>query len=577
MLGSLSPQMSDHSLSAAAQNRTPTSLGMLARSPLPTLLVNLAKRSLTGTLLLKPSAGGEYGLFLRNGTPTKLSGGKLPGRLGEILVKQGKADVPTLQAAIERSAREGHRTGEILVASGAIDRPSLEAALRTQMALRFGPLGALPGDTVFEFYADLDLLASRGPSDETPVDFLTATTASTRGWSDFAAIDETLGRLGELALTLHPHAAPDRFGFTPPERGILKTMQATRPSVGRLLSSGVDPAAARVVVYALAITRHLDFGAPDSWPMGVRQTSSAGVSPSGAPASARRVTGTGVSPLRSTTSARHTTTDPQRSRTISGSPFGSAGPSPRNATVAPTLDVATRTKEIREREALLGKDHYTLLGVARRANVTDIQAAYFSAAKVLHPDRIPPELESLKPLASKIFSEVSRAHKTLSDPKKRAEYDASLVEPPNVAGEVQRVMLALQAFQRAEALMRKGDFAAAEPLAIKAVEGDENQGQYLALLGWIRAAKSLEELPSALRILDKAVALSPAYDQGHYFRGIVLKRMGREDDAYRCFRQVVELNAHHVDAAREVRLYTMKREERKRTDTGGALGKLFRK
>lgn len=566
--------MSDHSLSAAAQNRTPTSLGMMSRSPLPTLLVNLAKRSLTGSLLFKPSAGGEHAITLRHGTPVKLAGHKLAGRLGEILVKQGKADVPTLQLALDRALREGAQLGEILVGAGIIDRPTLEAALRTQIALRVGQLAALPGDTVFEFYADIDIIAKRGTSDETPVDFLSACTAAARGWQDLAAIDETLTRIGDLPIVLHPSAAPDRFGFSPPEKGILKTILATRPSFPRLLTSGVDPVLARIVVYALAITRHLDFGVADSWPMGVRQVSTAGM-PAATPiaGTARTTTGMGGSQPRIPAAARSTTTDPLRSRT---NPGGLPLPG-RSTTGQQNNDVATRATQIRDREKLLGKDFYALLGVDRRVSVADIQTAYFGAAKILHPDRIPPELESLKAVASKIFSEVSRAHKTLSDPKKRAEYDQTLQQPASGAGEVERVMFALQAFQRGEALMRKGDFAGAEPLVLKAVEGDENQGQYWALLGWIRAAKSIEELPAALKILDKAVALSPAYDQGHFFRGIVLKRLNREEEAYREFKRVVELNAHHVDAAREVRLFSMKKEERKRTDAGGALGKLFRK
>lgn len=596
--------MSDLKLSAAAMNRTPTSLGMLSRSPLPTLLVNLAKRSLTGTLLLKPSAGGEHGLVFRSGTPVKLSTHKIPGRLGEILVKQGKAEIPPLQQALERALREGHVLGELLVALGVIDRPSLEAALRTQIALRLGYLGALPGDTLFEFYADLDLVEGRGLSDETPVDQLMAIASTVRGWNDTALIDETLQRIAAIPLALHAYATPDRFGFTPPERGLLKTIQAGRPTLTTLMSSGVDPQAARIVVYTLAVTRHLDLGVADSWPLGVRAPSS----PGGLPAPRASFAS---DPLRSLTAAtsggRSMTADPLRNRTAN--PFAATAPRaitgqppvqpPRGAAGQPSIPARTTTgagaaanppaaagvpatleahaHEIRQREQLLGSDYYKLLGISSRASVGDIQAAYFHAAKILHPDRIPPALDSLRALASKIFSEVSRAHRTLSDTKKRAEYDASLAKPAGGANEVERVMHALQAFQRAEALMRRGDFANAEPLAKQAVDGDPNQGQYLALLAWVRASRGVEELPVVLKMLDQAVQLSPAYDQGHFFRAVTLKRAGKEEEAYRAFRRVVELNPHHVDAAREVHLYAKKREERNRTDTGGTLGKLFRK
>ena len=556
--------MVDLSLSAAAQNRTPTSLGLLSRSALPSLLVNLAKRSLTGSLLLKTTSGAEYALFVRNGSPSKVEAPRTAGRLGEILVKQGKADAATLQSALERALRENRPIGELLVTERIVELAALEGALRTQIVLRLGLLAALPGDTVFEFYVDIDLIGARGVTDETPVDFLASTLAAVRGWQNPVAIDETLQRLANIPLTLHSHAAPERFGFSGPERGILKTLQATSPHLRTLLSSGVDPALARVVVYTLAITRHLDFGTPDAWPLGVRQVSSA--QPSAGPAdravappSGRHITGLGRDPLRGRTTT------------------GGNAPSGRAVTQHPVVDDNVRAKEIKDRERLLGGDLYALLGVGRKAGGGEIQAAYFTAAKILHPDRIPPELDALKTLASKIFSEVSRAHRTLCDAKKRAEYDASLVEQAAGDGEVERVMRALVAFQRAEIFLKRGDFASAEPFAEKAVEGDPNQGQYLAALGWIRAAKGEADLPAASQLLEQAVALSPASDQAQYFRAVVLKRLGRDDEALRGFRKVCELNPHHVDAAREVRLYTMKRDERKRTDAGTGLGKLFRK
>jgi len=66
------------------------------------------------------------------------------------------------------------------------------------------------------------------------------------------------------------------------------------------------------------------------------------------------------------------------------------------------------------------QDFYTLLGVARDATQKEIKQAYFKAAQRLHPDknRLVGETE--------IFLEVQQAFETLSNPKRRVKYDASL-------------------------------------------------------------------------------------------------------------------------------------------------------
>ncbi len=67
-------------------------------------------------------------------------------------------------------------------------------------------------------------------------------------------------------------------------------------------------------------------------------------------------------------------------------------------------------------------DFYTLLGVPRNASQREIKRAYFKAAQRLHPDKNKLTGET------EIFLEVQQAYETLSNPKRRAEYDASL--PP---------------------------------------------------------------------------------------------------------------------------------------------------
>lgn len=65
-------------------------------------------------------------------------------------------------------------------------------------------------------------------------------------------------------------------------------------------------------------------------------------------------------------------------------------------------------------------DYYALLGIRRDASPEDIKRAYFVAAQKLHPDKNTAAGET------EIFLGVQQAYEVLSNPKRRAQYDATL-------------------------------------------------------------------------------------------------------------------------------------------------------
>ena len=67
-------------------------------------------------------------------------------------------------------------------------------------------------------------------------------------------------------------------------------------------------------------------------------------------------------------------------------------------------------------------DYYVILGVTRNASQEEIKRAYYEAAQRLHPDKNKADGET------EIFLEVQQAYETLSNPKRRKKYDATL--PP---------------------------------------------------------------------------------------------------------------------------------------------------
>lgn len=68
-------------------------------------------------------------------------------------------------------------------------------------------------------------------------------------------------------------------------------------------------------------------------------------------------------------------------------------------------------------------DYYTLLGIGPGAEIAEIRKAYRRLAKLHHPDRYPldsPEREA----AAERFKALAVALETLTDPERRAAYDA---------------------------------------------------------------------------------------------------------------------------------------------------------
>jgi molecular chaperone DnaJ len=74
------------------------------------------------------------------------------------------------------------------------------------------------------------------------------------------------------------------------------------------------------------------------------------------------------------------------------------------------------------------KDYYQILGVSKTATEQEIKKAYRKLAVLHHPDKNPNNQKE----AEEKFKEISEAYSTLSDPNKRAQYDAYGNGQPNL-------------------------------------------------------------------------------------------------------------------------------------------------
>lgn len=565
--------------------------GALAKTPLPHLLVYIADRALTGTLVLR--AAGEAGpveqvVFFDEGAPAKIKTAEPVAYLGSVLVELGLLDEDGLTASRAAIAESGGLHGELLVGAGRIDRFALIAGLREQLVRKMAHLAALPAATTYSFYAEANLLERYGGADLTPVDPLKLVAGAARVAGEAKVVDATLARLGGAVLRLHTSAEIPRFGFGAIELSPIDLLRVRPSSLADLLAAEVAPASVvKLVVYTLAITRHLSWGAPASPPLCADR-----------PADLYRA----VRAARSTTAAegqsavarvrlkpRVVTADAPQT----GAPHEEPSPpSSRRELAAPSAgdaETTARREAIRARAAGIDRETYfSMLALSADADDDAIRAAYFGLAKQWHPDRLPADLADVRDATSKVFARLSEAFETLSSAEKRARYLEVLEGgggTPEEAAQIQQILDAAGDFQRAEVYLKKRDWAAAEAAARRAMLADPGQGDYAALHALVQIHKR-EGQPDAsyadlVQQLDGAIEKSPRCERAYFARALVWKNIGRHDAALADFRMVVELNPKNLDAARELRVHEMRRGSGgKAGESGkgaGLLGKLFKR
>ncbi|WP_437579183.1 hypothetical protein [Sorangium sp. So ce887] len=235
-----------------------TAEGDLERTPFAHLFVYAVDHRLTGALILLEPTGAEHTLRIVRGSPVKLRPSDDYARLGEILLEEGVISAEILRDAL---ATRG-LLGDVLLLSGCLDAPTIDWLAQVQFVRRMVRLFDLPPETKYRYFNGLDVLADWG-GDPAKVDPLALLWAGLRDHGERSTrLERTLERIGSVPLRLHPALEPGRFGFGESELAVLDVLQSSAtPSLAALVRSGIAPEpTVRKLIYALAITRYLDFG-----------------------------------------------------------------------------------------------------------------------------------------------------------------------------------------------------------------------------------------------------------------------------------------------------------------------------
>ena len=580
----------------------PIASGTLAATPFGHLLVYALDRHLTGTMVFEEPEHRKHAIYFKGGAPAAARGAVVVAPLGELAIERGVLSAERLEPALQAAREAGKRLGEQLVEWNVLDAAALEGLLREQVARRVSALSALPPSTAYGYYEGINFLERAGGPTQ-PSAPLALILRVMRALPDAGKGAEMLGRLGVSVLRFHADAPLAHFDFAPGERAVVDVLRAKPQPLAELRSRGLlaEPALDRLL-YTLVVLRHLDTGT-GALPIGSERRS---LSPTASPPSAPSASS--PAPVTSAPLPSPAPMAPAPAPSVSASPLPTAPAAPAapvaqaaSPSPASPADDAFR-READERAAAENQSYYEVLGVPADAPAPAIATAYFQLAKRWHPDRLAAEHADLRDQAMRIFARIGEAYQTLSDGERRRAYDASLGEDKTSADEqeqVQRLLRASTNFQKAQVLLRRNNLAGAEEAARLALADAPEEADHIALVAWLATTKQNPDLNRELAELDRAARLEPANLRVRWFRGQILKRLGKERLALEDFRLIVEKDPRHVDAQRELRLFEMHRARKPGSDPprgrsadpgpqrrtspapsdkgGGFLGKLFKK
>ncbi len=226
-------------------------------------------------------------------------------------------------------------------------------------------------------------------------------------------------------------------------------------------------------------------------------------------------------------------------------------------------------EELRARLSdIADQDLFEVLGLPHEATKAQVKNAYIGLAKKFHPDRVASlGVEALVEPADRLFQRISEAFTTLMNDSQREEY-RRIIEDTSLQGDrqaAQRVMEAEVNFQKGEVFFRKGDLDQAETFFAKAVDGNPEEGEHLAMLTWVRHMKARQAgqvsqagITETRQTLEQAKNLSPKCPRIYYFLGKILQEEKRPDSALESFRMALRLNKHYVEAAREIHIMELR-------------------
>lgn len=222
-----------------------------------------------------------------------------------------------------------------------------------------------------------------------------------------------------------------------------------------------------------------------------------------------------------------------------------------------------RVRGLRRELVRMASTHYfEWFGLSHESPVGAIKKSYFQMAKLYHPDSLLDESDVYRSMAEALFSNYSIAYEALQDDESRDAYTRKHVfgekdENDLALEKVQRILAAEAAFKKGLRSLTMGRLTEALPYFEEAVDGYEEEAEYVAYYGYTLFRTKLKSDPEraeeGMELLRRATKLKEMAPKPWHLLGKACLAQGDGANAKRYLRRSLKLNAENSEAVRDYR------------------------
>jgi len=216
-------------------------------------------------------------------------------------------------------------------------------------------------------------------------------------------------------------------------------------------------------------------------------------------------------------------------------------------------------------EGLQAKDHYQVLGVERGASSTEIRDAYYRLVKFYHPDVNPKADHDTRLQAEEIFTKISAAYETLTDPEKRELYD-SQDELSELKSSAKYIYEAEVNFKKGITFLIQRNYEEAEKKLKEALDLNPDEPAYIGAHAWTQflcGKNQPQVMEKAKKTILGAISKNDKIAENYYYLASIFKHENNLKKAEEYYKKAVELDPDYIEAKREIRLINTRKIQNK--------------